>query len=32
MGPWPGSAVTVVVVVVLLIPLSAGIIWFVLFR
>ncbi|KAL9822406.1 uncharacterized protein GJ701_017112 [Geothlypis trichas] len=32
MGPWPGSAVTVVVVVLLLIPLSAGIIWFVLFR
>ncbi|RLV96108.1 hypothetical protein DV515_00012693 [Chloebia gouldiae] len=32
LGPWPGSAVTVVVVVVLLIPLSAGIIWFVLFR
>ncbi|XP_005431040.1 uncharacterized protein LOC102040349 [Geospiza fortis] len=32
MGPWPGSAVTVVVVVVLLIPLSAGIIWFMLFR
>ncbi|XP_050842939.1 uncharacterized protein LOC103822930 [Serinus canaria] len=31
-GPWPGSAVTVVVVVLLLIPLSAGIIWFMLFR
>uniref|UniRef100_A0A8D2MMT5 Fibronectin type-III domain-containing protein n=1 Tax=Zonotrichia albicollis TaxID=44394 RepID=A0A8D2MMT5_ZONAL len=32
MGSWPGSAVTVVVVVVLLIPLSAGIIWFLLCR
>ncbi|XP_063036465.1 uncharacterized protein LOC134432019 [Melospiza melodia melodia] len=32
MGSWPGSAVTVVVVVGLLIPLSAGIIWFVLCR
>ncbi|XP_058680459.1 uncharacterized protein LOC131571694 [Ammospiza caudacuta] len=33
MGSWPGSAVTaVVVVVLLLIPLSAGIIWFVLCR
>ncbi|XP_054139369.1 uncharacterized protein LOC128941558 [Melozone crissalis] len=32
MGSWPGSAVTVIVVVLLLIPLSAGIIWFVLCR
>uniref|UniRef100_A0A8C0U313 Uncharacterized LOC111941114 n=1 Tax=Cyanistes caeruleus TaxID=156563 RepID=A0A8C0U313_CYACU len=31
-GPWPVSAVSVVVVVVLLIPLSAGILWFVLSR
>ncbi|XP_071436928.1 uncharacterized protein [Pithys albifrons albifrons] len=29
LGPWPGSAVTVVVVVLVLVPLSAGILWFV---
>ncbi|XP_027762997.1 uncharacterized protein LOC114070015 [Empidonax traillii] len=32
LGPWPGSAVTVVVVVLVLVPLSAGILWFVLSR
>ncbi|XP_063279194.1 uncharacterized protein LOC134564327 [Prinia subflava] len=31
-GPWPGSAVIAVVVVLLLIPLIAGILWFVLSR
>ncbi|XP_009645649.1 uncharacterized protein LOC104133890 [Egretta garzetta] len=32
LGPWPGSAVVVVVVLSLLVPLSAGILWFVLSR
>ncbi|XP_009466663.1 PREDICTED: uncharacterized protein LOC104015613 [Nipponia nippon] len=32
LGPWPGSAVTVVVALSLLVPLSAGILWFVLSR
>ncbi|KAM6035897.1 uncharacterized protein LJ206_001082 [Theristicus caerulescens] len=32
LGPWPGSAVLVVVVLSLLVPLSAGILWFVLSR
>ncbi|XP_027526219.1 uncharacterized protein LOC113960704 [Neopelma chrysocephalum] len=32
LGPWPGSVVTVVVVVLVLVPLSGGILWFVLSR
>uniref|UniRef100_A0A8C0FJ27 Fibronectin type-III domain-containing protein n=1 Tax=Bubo bubo TaxID=30461 RepID=A0A8C0FJ27_BUBBB len=32
LGLWPGSAVTVVVLVLVLVPLSAGILWFVLSR
>ena len=32
LGSWPGSAVMVVVVVVVLVPLFAGILWFVLSR
>ena len=32
LGLWPGLAVVVVVVVLTLVPLSAGIVWFVLSR
>ncbi|XP_059689392.1 uncharacterized protein LOC132320676 [Gavia stellata] len=32
LGPWPRLAVTVVVMVLVLVPLSAGILWFVLSR
>ena len=32
LGLWPGLAVVVVVVVLMLVPLSAGIVWFVLSR